>query len=541
MTNNSIESRDNIVLEENRDAAYDMEMQDDLKGNVLYAKQATMAEHSLTIWQALKAYRKAVFWSFIYSLLIIMEGYDTAFMGALYAQSAFAKHFGEPAGSGTYQIPARWQTILAVTGNIGTIIGVSIAGYLTNFLGYRRLVLLSLVLLSGFIFINFFAKSLAVIMGGRLLMSLPFGVFSTTSVTYASEVCPVILRGYLTTYVCLCWVIGQFVSAGVTDGVNGMTSVWAYKICFAVQWAWPVPLFIGVYFAPESPWWLVRKGKYREAKKAVEQLSNDQGIKSDELVAMMIRTDELESAIEYGTYWDCFKGVDLRRTEIACMTWAVQALCGSVIQGYTTYFFEVAGLSQSDAFKMNLGNNALTFVGTALAWVLLSYFGRRQIYLWGCMLLTVILFIEGFVSLAPSTNTDAKWVASILVMIQLFVYAPSAGATCYPIVGEVGAVRLRNKTVCLARNTYNLLELVIGIITPYMLNPTAGNWKGKIGFFWGVSCLFCTLWTYYRLPETGSRTYEELDILFQRGISARKFSTTVVDAYAEDGNEIVKV
>lgn len=73
---------------------------------------------------------------------------------------------------------------------------------------------------------------------------------SQSAVSYASEVTPVALRGYLTTYVNLCWVIGQFIAAGVLLGVQDRTDQWAYKIPFAIQWIWPVPLFILATFAP---------------------------------------------------------------------------------------------------------------------------------------------------------------------------------------------------------------------------------------------------------------------------------------------------
>lgn len=69
-------------------------------------------------------------------------------------------------------------------------------------------------------------------------------------VAYASEITPVRLRGYLTTYINMCWVIGQFISSGVLVGVQARTDQWAYKIPFAIQWVWPLPLFIIVSFAP---------------------------------------------------------------------------------------------------------------------------------------------------------------------------------------------------------------------------------------------------------------------------------------------------
>jgi SP family general alpha glucoside:H+ symporter-like MFS transporter len=87
------------------------------------------------------------------------------------------------------------------------------------------------------------------------------GVFQTLTNVYASEICPVVLRCYLTTYDNICWVIGQFIAAGVLRGLVSRTDTWGYKILFAIQWIWPVPLFIGVIFAPESPWWLIRQNR----------------------------------------------------------------------------------------------------------------------------------------------------------------------------------------------------------------------------------------------------------------------------------------
>jgi SP family general alpha glucoside:H+ symporter-like MFS transporter len=80
------------------------------------------------------------------------------------------------------------------------------------------------------------------------------GVFQTLTITYASEVCPVALRGYLTTYVNFCWGLGQLIAVGVIKAMLNREDQWAYRIPYALQWMWPVPLIIGIAFAPESPW-----------------------------------------------------------------------------------------------------------------------------------------------------------------------------------------------------------------------------------------------------------------------------------------------
>lgn len=68
---------------------------------------------------------------------------------------------------------------------------------------------------------------------------------------YASEVVPLVLRPYLTTFINMCWVIGQFFAVAVNKGSVERDDDYAYKIPFAVQWVWPVPILIGLIFAPE--------------------------------------------------------------------------------------------------------------------------------------------------------------------------------------------------------------------------------------------------------------------------------------------------
>lgn len=132
-----------------------------------------------------------------------------------------------------------------------------------------------------------------------------------------------------------------------------MDTDWAFRIPFAVQWAWPVPIFIAVCLAPESPWWLVRKGRIEDAKRSLRALaSTGEWFNVDDAVALMIHTNEMEKQVTEGTsYLDCFRGVNLRRTEIVFGTWLCQCLCGEQLMGYSTYFYEKSGLNPNDACK----------------------------------------------------------------------------------------------------------------------------------------------------------------------------------------------
>lgn len=113
---------------------------------------------------------------------------------------------------------------------------------------------LSVILTTAFVFIQFFARSLPVLLVGELLGGLVLGTYATIAPTYASEVCPVALRGILTSYINLCFVTGQLLANGVIAGTHNLDSHWAYSAPFAAQWFWPLVILIGWPFAPESPW-----------------------------------------------------------------------------------------------------------------------------------------------------------------------------------------------------------------------------------------------------------------------------------------------
>jgi SP family general alpha glucoside:H+ symporter-like MFS transporter len=312
----------------------------------------------------------------------------------------------------------------------------------------------------------------------------------------------------------------------------------AYRLPYALQWIWPVPLIVVMVLAPESPWWLVRKGRPEESKRQLLRLTSKKDVNFDanHTVNMMIYTNELERSSQAGTsYLDCFKGVNLRRTEICTTVWAIQVLCGGYMMGFSTYFYERAGLSTSNAFSMTLIQTSLGFIGTVMSWFLMGWFGRRTLFLWGQIGMILCLSLGGFFGIAAKDHQSLDWAVGSMLMVYTFVYDATVGPVCYSLVAELSSTRLRNKTVVLARNWYNVMGLVANVLVTRQLNPSAWNWGTYTCFFWAGSCALCAIWTFFRLPEPKGRSYAELDILFESKVPARKFRTTVVDAFKVEG------
>lgn len=215
------------------------------------AQLAAKTEHSLTFLQAISLYRGAAFWSVFFCIGQLMTAFDPQVMGNLFAMPAFQREFGY-SYQGQYIISAPWQTGLMMGVPIGQVVGSLGAGYPLEWFGRKRTFGVCVVGTTACVFIQFFARSLPVLIVGELVGGLILGFYAVITPAYASEVCPVALRGILTANINLCIVVGQFVANGICTGTQGLNSHWAYSAPFAMQWFWPAIILLGLPFAPES-------------------------------------------------------------------------------------------------------------------------------------------------------------------------------------------------------------------------------------------------------------------------------------------------
>ncbi|KND86239.1 General alpha-glucoside permease [Tolypocladium ophioglossoides CBS 100239] len=532
-------------------------------------EDAAAQEHDLSFFQALKLYPKGVFWSVVMSTALIMEGYDTKLISTLFAQPAFQRAYGLAQKNNSYQISAPWQAGLTNGSAIGQLLGLLISGSVCERYGFRITMIVGMAVTMAMIFIPFFASNLVVLEVGRSFLAqagsliqssgIPLGLFQTIPVVYALEISPISLRAHLTTYVNLCWyrlnmpkIFGQITATGILRGVLNMDNSWAYRIPFAIhahstfRWFWPVILIPAIYFAPESPWWLVRRGRLGEARDVVTRLTSPQNANFDvdKNITLMEVTTEHERQLNAETsYRACFAGTDLRRTIIVIGCYCIQTLSGNPLRAYSTYFFQQAGLPTEQAFNMSIVGFALGIVGMILAWLLIPHCGRRTIYLAGLVLLFIVLVVIGGLGVpqANSPTPGLAWGIGALLLASSLVYNCTIGPVTYALIAELPSALLRSKSVVLARWTYSVLNIIANVITPYQLNPSAWGWSARTAFFWAGACLIATVFTYFYIPEPKGRTTAELDILFERKVSARKFDRTAVNLSEVVGDNGEKV
>jgi SP family general alpha glucoside:H+ symporter-like MFS transporter len=284
----------------------------------------------------------------------------------------------------------------------------------------------------------------------------------------------------------------------------------------------PIGQFGGLILTTE---WLTKQERLDEARRSLVRLAqkDTDGSKIDETLVMK-HTNDVEKYLsnEGMSFMECFRGVNLRRTEIACMVWAAQALSGNALAGYAAYFYQQEGFSAQNSFNLSIGLTGLGIVGNIIASLLLPSIGRRKLYLCGLFLSFIIFIIAGGIAILPQSNARS-WTLGSLIVSATFVYNITIGPVCYILVAEIPSSRLRVKTVVIARVAYIVSNLALGVLIPRMLNPTAWNWKGKAGFFFSGTSLICFAWSYWRLPELFGLSYLEIDILFERRAKPSKF------------------
>ncbi|EWG48666.1 MFS transporter, SP family, general alpha glucoside:H+ symporter [Fusarium verticillioides 7600] len=505
------------------------------------AQDGNAADRDLTIRQALKKYRKAVLWSLVLSISLVMEGYDLVMLGSFYGLTQFQDHFGEySAKEGKKVISPAWQSGLSNSSQVGQLAGLLINAWAQDKFGARTTMMVFMAYLVGTIFILAFAPSLSVLAFGEALCGVAWGVFQTLSTTYACEVVPTILRPYVTAWVCMCWGLGILISSGVVRACLNIEGNLAWKLPFYLQWVWPVPLFFVAYFAPESPWNAVRRGKLELAKTSLRRLASDDGDREGEIEASLAyiqHTTALEKAETGGaSILECFKGTNLRRTEINCVVWAAQILCGNAILGFVVVFLQAAGWSQVQSFNLNISLSACYIIGGMICWVLFPRFGRATIYMSGLVFMFCCLIAIG--ALGWSTSKDAYLAVGLLFVVSTLCNMITIGPVCYPIVAETPSGRLRYKTIVIGRFVYNLTAIFNNSVTPRMISASGWGWGAKTGLFYAGTNALCLLWCWFRLPETKDRTFGEIDILFENRVPARKFKYTKADQFALESDYV---
>lgn len=134
------------------------------------------------------------------------------------------------------------------------------------------------------------------------------------------------------------------------------------------------------------------------------------------------------------------------------------------------------------------------------------------------------------------THDQQCYYAQLTILNRAIVYQLTIGAVGFAIASEISTLPLRPAAQTVILVTQLVVGWLIGFISPYMINPDAGNLGAKVGFvFFGMGVPLCVLFWFY-IPETKGLSFDELDYLFNNRTNCRRFQSAIRAHRAEAGN-----
>lgn len=296
-----------------------------------------------------------------------------------------------------------------------------------------------------------------------------------------------------------------------------------------LQFILPIAIILCSPILPESPRWLAGQGRLEEAAAVIKSLRKVQpGLDND--AAVWAEVEEIKAAydemrrIHDGVGWlELFRGANLRRTLVAIGLQCLQQAQGvSFVANYTLVTLIGLGISNPYTVVMIL---YVVLLGSSLgAFYFPDKLGRRTLLLIGSTSGAVWMAIIGAITTvfaAPKGAYANLLVASLFLWVAIF--ANTWSIIPWTVAAEIPSNPLREKTLALASWSGFGVGLAVGFIVPYIQDAQYGDLGGKIGFLWMAWSIIAGLFVFFFLPELKGRSLEELDYMFESGVSTHAF------------------
>ena len=447
--------------------------------------------------EATKRHPRELLWCIYAIFVLVLSSFDNQAGGVVLSIPQFRKDFGSPY-DGNYVLSAEWQSAYSGAPVLSSIVGLLVSGWLADKIGRKWMFAIGYLIVFVSITIETLSTSNLVFFIGKFVAGFAIGAFTTTALTYLGEVAPRPARGILTAAAGMALTVGPFIVSIVVRATGDEPNRWAYRSVFLAQYGFSATGAFLLPCMPESPWWLLSKGRKHEASFALSHFGYTVDQAQDYTTAAITALDHAREETKGATYLECFQKTNLRRTIIAAAPLSIQALSGLFfVSSYSTYYQQLAGYNTSTTFSLNIVQNILAMTGNACSWFLIDRVGRRPLSCYGMLLLTVLLLLTGGLA-CVGTKSATKGTVGLLLLYN-WLYSITIGATAYPILIETPTSRLRTKTAAIGLTLQNGLF----VSSAYRRSTNqSNNLAGNVGFCdpisvqprssksWSSSCLY---------------------------------------------------
>eukprot|EP00871_Galdieria_phlegrea_P005174 jgi/Galph1/5658/GphlegSOOS_G4207.1 len=341
------------------------------------------------------------------------------------------------------------------------------------------------------------SPSWQVLLGGRILLGMAIGINAATAPVYSAEGTPPSIRGGLVmwwqTFTAFGIMIGYIMDVAFMDVQYPLN----WRLMLGSTVVAPIIVMIMIVFSPESPRWLIKKKKYRDALESLKRLRNLE-VQAARDFFLIEESVEEERKVGRVNPLELFTVPRNRRASVAA--WVVmymQQFCGvNVIMYYSSVIFTDTGVSTKNAILASLGAGVLNFLFALPAIPTIDKWGRRPLLLWTFPLMCL---------------TTRLGLVATGIYLFMIAYSPGEGPVPFTYSSEVFPLYIRTWGMSFATATTWIFSFVLSLSWPDMLQRFGP--QGAFGWY-AAWCVIGEILIFFFVPETKGYTLEELDIIF---------------------------
>ena len=433
----------------------------------------------------------------------ILFGYDTAVISGTTAivKSQF----------GLTDMMEGWYVGCAL---IGSIAGVLVAGSLSDYLGRKLTMLISAALFSISAIGCAVCGSFDGLVAYRIVGGIGIGIVSIVSPIYISEVSPARIRGTLVSLYQLAvtvgfllaylanWVIDSNGDLSVAGGL--WTNIWNSEMWRGMLGSETLPamlFFFIIFFIPESPKWLIVKGKMEKASVVLSKIYADQ-----EDIDNEITTTEESMSGDKGSWSDLLKpGILLAVIAGSAIAILGQFMGVNAVLYYGPKVFADAGFDNPMFSTVLVG--VVNCVTTVLAVFIIDRVGRKQLIYWGVSGMIICLVAIGIYFAWGSSLGLGNGFMLTFFLTYVFCTAISICAVVFVLLSEMYPNSVRGRAMSIAGFALWIGTYLIGQLTPVLM-----GWSQAGTFFiFAAMCVPYMLIMWKVIPETTGKSLEEIE------------------------------
>ncbi|OJJ55914.1 hypothetical protein ASPSYDRAFT_157598 [Aspergillus sydowii CBS 593.65] len=451
-------------------------------------------------------------------------GFDDKVISPLAALSEFVQTFQGPNPvDGSLVLTARNQNLIFSVPLVGSIFGGIVASPLNNHFGRKWPLIGAYILSIGGGFLQLFARNVAEFVIGRFLNAIAIGVANATAPLYLSEVVPPSMRGRSVTSINILSMVAGVISTVTVDATQKLADRRQYMIPLAIQCALPALILVVTIPLPESPQWLVSKGRAAEAHANLRKIRGFSDFQVADELRVMQACEENERALTANIrFWEIFDRANLKRTLTAGSFYSLNQISGIILSTtYTTVFLTQIGVG--DAFTFTVIASCCTLAGTIAAPLVIDRAGRRPTAFVGMTVLLLIDIAAGALAFYTDKSTNIVLAIAALGFIFNFFWGAGFYSLSALMPAEIATPKLRNHTMAYTIACAQTSAVITTFAVPQLTSADAANLGAKTYLVF-AGCMACVLvFVYFYMPETKGRTFAEVDEMYDAKIPMWKW------------------